>query len=57
MKDYQEEWAKLCEQASKEKDPQTLMILIRRILEFLDAKRPSPIPGDLFNREVLRANK
>ena len=42
MKDTQEEWVKLCKQASTEQDPQRLMILVRRILQLFDGKLGSP---------------
>jgi hypothetical protein len=33
-----EEWQKLCEQAARERDPEKLMALTRRITELLDVK-------------------
>ena len=41
MSEHQEEWAKLCKQASTEQDPARLMNLVRRILEVLDENRGS----------------
>jgi len=46
MNDRQEEWATLCKEASTEQDPGRLMILVRRILELLDAKRDSSTPDE-----------
>lgn len=39
MKDQNEEWTQLCQQAAIEKDPEKLMRLVGRIVELLDARR------------------
>jgi hypothetical protein len=39
VKDHNEEWAQLCQQAAVEKDPERLMRLVGRIVELLDARR------------------
>ncbi len=38
MKDHQEEWLELCQQASVEQDREKLFQLVRRINELLEAK-------------------
>ncbi len=38
MKDHQEEWLELCQQASVEQDRDKLLLLVRRISELLEAK-------------------
>jgi hypothetical protein len=50
MKDTQEEWAKLCKQASTEQDPQRLMILVRRILKLFDGKLGSSTHSEPIHR-------
>ncbi len=42
MKDHQEEWLELCQQASVEQDPKKLYQLVRRINELLEAKDRQP---------------
>jgi Icc-related predicted phosphoesterase len=51
VKDHQEEWQVLCEQAAREQDPARLTKLIQRICELLDAKQnrlqgKPPMPKD-----------
>lgn len=46
MRDHQEEWLKLCEQASVEQDGNKLFLLVRRINELLEAKERRLRPRD-----------
>lgn len=39
VKDHNEEWTQLCQQAAVEQDPERLMRLVGRIVELLDARR------------------
>jgi hypothetical protein len=39
VRDPNEEWAQLCQQAAVEKDPERLMRLVSRIVELLDTRR------------------
>lgn len=41
VQDHNEEWARLCQQAAVEQDPERLMRLVGRIVELLDARRAS----------------
>jgi hypothetical protein len=56
MNDRNDEWARLCQQAAVEQDPERLMKLVARIVELLDARRSAapmthPNPPAKTNRE------
>jgi hypothetical protein len=52
VRDPNEEWTQLCQQAAVEKDPERLMRLVGRIVELLDARRGVTGPGNKGNSQV-----